>query len=54
MGLGLSLLGLAPGLALILAALATATDPAATTDAIAQARATGPFTDRIEGHRGRG
>jgi NhaP-type Na+/H+ or K+/H+ antiporter len=29
--------------------LATATDPAATTDAIAQARATGPFTDRLRG-----
>jgi Kef-type K+ transport system membrane component KefB len=49
MGLGLSLLGVAPGLALILAALATATDPAATTDTIAQARATGPFTDRLKG-----
>jgi Kef-type K+ transport system membrane component KefB len=49
MGLGLTLFGLAPGLALILAALATATDPAATTDAIAQARATGPFTDRLRG-----
>jgi Kef-type K+ transport system membrane component KefB len=49
MGLGLSLLGVAPGLALILAALATATDPAATTDTIAQAGATGPFTDRLKG-----
>jgi hypothetical protein len=49
MGLGLTLFGLAPGLALILAALATATDPAATTDAFAQARAKGPFTDRVTG-----
>jgi NhaP-type Na+/H+ or K+/H+ antiporter len=49
MGLGLTLFGIAPGLALVLAALATATDPAATTDAIAQARASGPFTDRLRG-----
>lgn len=49
MGAGLTALGLAPGLAILLAAIATATDPAATTDAIAQARAKGPFVDRITG-----
>jgi Kef-type K+ transport system membrane component KefB len=46
---GLSLLGIAPGLALIFAALGTATDPAATTDTIRQAGASGPFTDRLSG-----
>jgi Kef-type K+ transport system membrane component KefB len=49
MAAGLTALGLAPGLAILLAAIATATDPAATTDAIAQIRAKGPFVDRITG-----
>jgi NhaP-type Na+/H+ or K+/H+ antiporter len=42
-----------PG-SLLLAAIATATDPAATTDTIAQAGAKGAFVDRVTGHRGRG
>jgi Kef-type K+ transport system membrane component KefB len=46
---GLSALGLDPGLALILAAIGTATAPAATLDILAQARAKGPFTERIRG-----
>lgn len=46
---GLSVLGVAPGLALILGAIATATAPAATIDILAQARAEGPFADRIRG-----
>ncbi len=46
---GLTLIGLAPGLALILAAIGTATAPAATIDILAQARATGPFSERIRG-----
>ncbi|MCU4653147.1 cation:proton antiporter [Roseibacterium sp. SDUM158016] len=49
MTLGLVALGLAPGLALILASIGTATAPAATTDILAQARASGPFADRIRG-----
>lgn len=46
---GLTALGLDPGLALILAAIGTATAPAATLDILTQARATGPFADRIKG-----
>lgn len=46
---GLTAMGLAPGLALLLAALGTATDPAATTDILSQSRASGAFTDRIRG-----
>jgi Kef-type K+ transport system membrane component KefB len=46
---GLTALGLAPGLALLLAAIATATDPAATTDAFSQAGAKGAFVDRVTG-----
>ncbi|MDG4647447.1 cation:proton antiporter [Roseibacterium sp. SDUM158017] len=49
MTLGLSAMGLAPGLALLLAAIGTATAPAATVDVLAQARASGPFADRIRG-----
>jgi Kef-type K+ transport system membrane component KefB len=49
MAAGLTALGLDPGLALILAAIGTATAPAATPDILAQARATGPFADRIRG-----
>ena len=47
--LGLVLLGLPPALALILGAIATATDPAATQDAIAQSGREGPFTDTLKG-----
>lgn len=46
---GLWAIGLAPGLALILAAIGTATAPAATLDVLAQTRASGPFADRIKG-----
>ncbi|GAB2186835.1 cation:proton antiporter [Roseibium sp. LAB1] len=46
---GLALLGFPLELALILAALATATDPAATSDVIRQYRAKGPFTTVLSG-----
>lgn len=46
---GLWLMGFAPELALVLAALATATDPAATNDVIRQYRARGPFTTVLSG-----
>ncbi|MCX2725118.1 cation:proton antiporter [Roseibium salinum] len=46
---GLALIGVPIALALILAALATATDPAATTDVIRQSRAKGPFTSVLAG-----
>jgi len=46
---GLALLGVAPALALVLAALATATDPAATNDVIRQYRSKGPFTTILSG-----
>lgn len=46
---GLALLGFPLELALILAALATATDPAATSDVIRQYRAKGPFTTILSG-----
>jgi Kef-type K+ transport system membrane component KefB len=46
---GLTALGVAPGLALILAAIGTATAPAATLDILTQTRATGPFAERIRG-----
>ena len=49
MTVGLWAMGLAPGLALILAAIGTATAPAATIDVLTQARATGPFADRVRG-----
>lgn len=48
-GLGLLLLGYSPVLALVFAALATATDPAATSDVIRQYRAHGPFTTTLIG-----
>ncbi|POF30561.1 cation:proton antiporter [Roseibium marinum] len=46
---GLSAMGFPVALALILAALATATDPAATNDVIRQDRAEGPFTTILSG-----
>ncbi len=46
---GLFLLGFPIALALVLAALATATDPAATNDVIRQYRARGPFTSILSG-----
>jgi len=46
--LGLIALGTPPTLALILGALATATDPAATQDAIRQARGAKPFGDKLK------
>jgi Kef-type K+ transport system membrane component KefB len=46
---GLTAVGLDPGLALVLAAIGTATAPAATVDILSQARASGPFADRIRG-----
>jgi Kef-type K+ transport system membrane component KefB len=46
---GLWLLGFPIALALVMAALATATDPAATTDVIRQYRAKGPFTTILAG-----
>lgn len=47
--LGLSALGAEPGLALILAAIATATAPAATLDVIQQSGVKSPFTDTLKG-----
>lgn len=46
---GLWLLGFPIALALVLAALATATDPAATSDVIRQYRAKGPFSTTLSG-----
>lgn len=46
---GLWLLGVPAALALVLAALATATDPAATNDVIRQDKASGPFTSILSG-----
>ena len=48
-GTGLWLLGLPAPAALLLGAIATATAPAATQDAIRQSGASGPFVDRIRG-----
>lgn len=48
-GGGLVLFGYPPALALILAALATATDPAATNDVVRQYNAKGPFSDTLAG-----
>ncbi len=41
--------GVPLGMAMVLAAMATATDPAATQDVVHQAAADGPFTDRLLG-----
>ncbi len=49
MAAGLWAIGLAPGLALILAAIGTATAPAATIDVLTQTHASGPFANRIRG-----
>jgi Kef-type K+ transport system membrane component KefB len=46
---GLLALGLDPGLALILGAIATATDPAATVDAVEQSGVEDGFTDTLKG-----
>ncbi len=46
---GLSLVGLASGMALLLGAIATATDPAAVSDVIRQARVRNGFTETISG-----
>ena len=48
-GLGLWAMGLAPGLALLLGAIATATDPAATQDSIRQCKARGGFVKTLNG-----
>jgi len=47
--LGLWLLGVPAPVALLLGAIATATDPAATQDALRQAGARGPFADLLKG-----
>jgi Kef-type K+ transport system membrane component KefB len=47
--LGLVAIGTSTPLALLLAGVATATDPAATQDAVRQIRARGPFTDTLLG-----
>ena len=46
---GLMALGVAPALALLLGALATATDPAASSDVVREVRAEGPFTRTLLG-----
>jgi NhaP-type Na+/H+ or K+/H+ antiporter len=46
---GLTIAGVPLALALILAAIATATDPAATSDVITEADASGEFTELLEG-----
>jgi NhaP-type Na+/H+ or K+/H+ antiporter len=46
---GLSIVGVPLALALILAAIATATDPAATSDVITEADASGDFTELLQG-----
>jgi Kef-type K+ transport system membrane component KefB len=48
-GGGLLALGVAPALALLLAGVASATDPAATQDVIRQADAKGDFTETLQG-----
>lgn len=48
-GLGLVLIGTPIVMALLLAGIATATDPAATQDVARQTRASGPFTDTLLG-----
>ncbi len=48
-GVGLATLGVALPLALLLAGIGTATDPAATQDVIRQVRANGPFTSTLSG-----
>ena len=48
-GSGLWLIGFPPELALLLAAIGTATDPAATSDAIAESNAHGEFTSLLQG-----
>ncbi|MEH6548758.1 MAG: cation:proton antiporter [Pseudomonadales bacterium] len=48
-GLGLWLLGYPPALALLLAAIGTATDPAATSDVITENNARGNFTSLLQG-----
>lgn len=48
-GIGLWLAGLPPALALLLGAIATATDPAATQDAIRQSGHTGAFGETLRG-----
>ncbi|RKT27806.1 transporter (CPA2 family) [Roseovarius halotolerans] len=47
--LGLWLLGVPLAVALVLGAIATATDPAATQDTIRQSRLSGPFVDQLKG-----
>ncbi|MEM7499175.1 MAG: cation:proton antiporter, partial [Pseudomonadota bacterium] len=47
--LGLSAAGLEPGLALLLAAAATATDPAALTDVLRQSRVRNGYTETLKG-----
>lgn len=46
---GLALVGVALPLALLIAGIATATDPAATRDVIRQSRAEGPFSETLQG-----
>lgn len=46
---GLAAIGVPLALALVLAAIASATDPAATADVLAQSRAEGGFADRLRG-----
>ena len=46
---GLILFGMDPRLALLLGAIAAATDPAAVADVIRQSRSTGPFPDTLKG-----
>lgn len=46
---GLFLIGVAPVLALLLAGIATATDPAATEEVINQTRTEGPFAETLKG-----
>ncbi len=48
-GGGLMAIGVAPELAILLSAIATATAPAATQDVIRQSGAKGPFTDTLQG-----
>lgn len=48
-GLGLMAIGTAAILALLLAGISTATDPAATQDVVRQRKAKGPFTDTLLG-----
>jgi len=48
-GLGLIMIGTPIIMALLLAGIATATDPAATQDVIRQTRAAGPFTNTLQG-----